>query len=526
MKTQLTTLHNVIDTSEMKTNQPLNTRIKTLSLVPVLLAGLVLMPAGPLTAQTFTTLHAFSASGNNPSNWVNSDGAFPWGTLILSSNRLYGTAASGGSSGDGTVFAINTDGTGFTNLYNFTATSTNSSSVFTNTDGALPLAGLILSGNTLYGTTAEGGSSGVGTVFAVSTDGTGFKTLHSFAFSLGGSPQAGLILSGDTLYGTTPSSTYAFLELGPWGTVFALKTDGTGFTNLFSFLGEPSNPQAGLVLSGATLYGTAAWGEPESYNSDWGSVFAVNTDGTGFTNLHTFIGGNTSSGPWGGLVGSSNTLYGTTLDLVGTQIGNTVFKVNTDGTGFTNLHSFGALSANSNTNTDGTAPLAALILSGNTLYGTTEIGGTSGQGMVFAVNTDGSGFKTLYNFTAHDGNYLLVGNDAFWPRPTSAALVLSGNTLYGTTEGDSQTGVGPYGSVFSLSFPPQLSILPSGTNVVLTWPTNYLGFDYSGYTLQSTTNLVPPAVWAGVSPAQVVVNGQNVVTNPITGTQQFYRLKQ
>jgi hypothetical protein len=55
----------------------------------------------------------------------------------------------------------------------------------------------------------------------------------------------------------------------------------------------------------------------------------------------------------------------------------------------------------------------------------------------------------------------------------------------------------------------------------LTWPTNAAGF-----TLQSTTNLVSPAVWSTVSPGPVVVNGQNAVTNPVSGTQNFYRLSQ
>ena len=69
--------------------------------------------------------------------------------------------------------------------------------------------------------------------------------------------------------------------------------------------------------------------------------------------------------------------------------------------------------------------------------------------------------------------------------------------------------------------PPQLTITPSGANVILTWPTNATGF-----TLQSTTNLVSPAVWSTVSPAPVVVNGQNAVTNAVSGTKKFYRLSQ
>jgi hypothetical protein len=55
----------------------------------------------------------------------------------------------------------------------------------------------------------------------------------------------------------------------------------------------------------------------------------------------------------------------------------------------------------------------------------------------------------------------------------------------------------------------------------LTWPTNAAGF-----TLQFTTNLGSSAVWTTNSPAPVVVNGQNTVTNPISGAQQFYRLSQ
>jgi hypothetical protein len=68
---------------------------------------------------------------------------------------------------------------------------------------------------------------------------------------------------------------------------------------------------------------------------------------------------------------------------------------------------------------------------------------------------------------------------------------------------------------------PQLTIIPSGANVILTWPTNAAGF-----TLQSTTNLVAPAVWSIVSPGPIVIGGQNAVVNPISGTQKFYRLSQ
>ena len=108
---------------------------------------------------SFTNLYEF-ADGN--------DGGNPEAGLVLSGDALYGTTENGGTNGSGSVFAVNSDGTGFTNVYSFTGDS----------DGAVPLGGLILSGGTLYGTASEGGTNGSGTVFAVNTNGTGFTVLH------------------------------------------------------------------------------------------------------------------------------------------------------------------------------------------------------------------------------------------------------------------------------------------------------------------------------------------------------------
>src|SRR6266853_1327074 len=94
----------------------MKTNIKSLFLLPVLIAALGLMPASRVAAQTFTTVHSFAIS----------DGAVPYAGLMLSGNKLYGTTALSGSSDAGTVFAMKSDGTGFTNLYSFTAGGTNS----------------------------------------------------------------------------------------------------------------------------------------------------------------------------------------------------------------------------------------------------------------------------------------------------------------------------------------------------------------------------------------------------------------
>jgi uncharacterized repeat protein (TIGR03803 family) len=470
----------------------MNTCIKNLFLLPVLIGGLGVITAGRVTAQSFTTLHYFTGGSN--------DGANPKAGLILSGNTLYGTAQGGGPSGNGTVFAINTTGTGFTNLHSFTATP---SFPFpsTNSDGVGPQAGLILSGNTLYGTAYGGGSSGNGTVFALNTNGAGFTNLNSFSGSPsdGANPYAGLILSGNAFYGTT-----WYGGISGVGTVFAVNTDGTGSTNLHSFTSgsDGAYPFAGLILSGNTLYGTTAGAN--SLGS--GTVFAINTDGTGFTNLHSFISDSDGAYPYGGLILSSNTLYGTAYNG-GSSGAGSVFAVNTDGTGFTNLHNFTALV--SGTNSDGAYPRAGLILSGHTLYGTALAGGRSGNGTVFALNTDGTGFTTLHSFT--------FSSDGAGPQ----SVILSGNTLYGTTSYYSSSG---YGTVFSLSLAPQLTMTRSGADVILTWPTHVAGFDYTGFTLQSTTDLSLPNSWSPVAQAAVTNAGQISTTVPTAIGRKFFRL--
>jgi len=189
-----------------------------------------------------------------------------------------------------------------------------------------------------------------------------------------------------------------------------------------------------------------------------------------------------------------------------------VYAVNTNGTDFTTLHSFTATSTNSSglyTNSDGVAPQGGLILSGNTLYGTAQYGGSSGFGTVYAVNTNGTGFTNLHSFTALSVAYFGTNNDGANPW---AGLILSGNTLYGTA---ANGGSLARGTVFSISLPlPQLTIIRSAANVILTWPAEAAGFNLRSApaVTGAFTNIVP----AATSP----------FTNAITGTQQFYRLSQ
>jgi uncharacterized repeat protein (TIGR03803 family) len=250
--------------------------------------------------------------------------------LSPSGRTLYGTTVNGGPSAKGTIFAVNTDGTGFTNLHYFPAQAPTGE----NTDGAMPWCSLVLSGNTLYGTTLNGGSQGFGTVFAIRTNGTLFTVLHHFQWSSNAAHAHSLVLSGNTLYGTAVGG-----SVTGNGAVFALRTDGTGYTNLFRFpavLGDTytnrhgANPFAGLSVSDDRLYGTTQGG---GYGGK-GTVFSLNTNGSGFTSLYQFPPG------------------------LGVAV----------------------------TNADGAVPRGGVVSSGNTVYGTAERGGAFGYGTVFSIS--------------------------------------------------------------------------------------------------------------------------------------------
>ena len=97
-------------------------------------------------------------------------------------------------------------------------------------------------------------------------------------------------------------------------------------------------------------------------------------------------------------------------------------------------------------------------------------------------------------------------------------MILSGNTLYGTTEQRRHQWHG-HGVQFYVGISRAAAIDPHHHCFRNQCHSDVAELNATGYTLQSTTNLVPPVVWSAVS-------GQNAVTNPISGTQKFYQLSQ
>jgi uncharacterized repeat protein (TIGR03803 family) len=304
------------------------------------------------------------------------DGARPYGTPLLIGSTLYGTTAFGGSNGFGSIFKINTDGSGFALLYSFTSVS----------NGYLPYSSLVTDGATLYGMTASSSPSGLGVIFAIDTNGSNYHRLHTFdgSGSEGASPQGSLLLSGGTLYGMTSLGG----TLGV-GTLFKISTNGSGFQLVHTFTGtvtDGSQPNGSLIISNTTLYGMTTAGG----SNNVGCVFSVDTSGAGFQILHSFSSTNTW-GPTGDLTLSGSTLYGMARNSGFSLLGfGTIFQVNTDGTGFAIPHVFSY--AYPNKLTDGSTPGGTLLLLGSQLYGMTYFGGSiNNAGTVFSFNPNSSG---------------------------------------------------------------------------------------------------------------------------------------
>jgi uncharacterized repeat protein (TIGR03803 family) len=378
----------------------------------------------PLGVRAIITLYTFSAGRSfiigGSFLYTNSDGAFPYAGLTLGSNgNFYGAAAGGGSSGVGTLFEITTGGSLTTLL------------TFTNVNGVEPAGTLALgSDGNLYGTTEEGGSSGNGTVFEWTASSSTFGSLYSFANYNGASPWAALTLGPNgNFYGTTYTggSNGAGIEDGAdgYGTVFEIATNGALMT-LVSFAGtNGANPEAPLILGpNGNFYGTTYSGG----SNDVGTVFEM-TPGGALTTLASFANTNGAEPEAGLILGTNGNFYGTTVNG-GTDGSGAVFEVTTSGV-LTLLYSFTG-------GNDGAEPEAGLTLGPNgNFYGTCAFGGADSYGTVFEV-TNGGGFAVLHSFTD--------GSDGASP---FAALTLGSNgNFYGTTYGDENT---TYGNVFEIT---------------------------------------------------------------------------
>ena len=243
------------------------------------------------------------------------DGGNPYTPVILdAAGNIYGTTQSGGSANLGAVFELSPTGSSWTEsvLYSFMGLPD---------DGSQPESGLVMdtAGN-LYGTTADGGTGGSGTVFQLVRSGSGWteNILYSFGPMDGYAPFGGLIFDGSgNLFGTT-----AYSYSGD-GTVFELSPAGGGqwnFTNIYFLTsGAPGVPgPVGTLLmdNSGNLFGTTFEGGIPGCGLGFGcgtlfELSPVSGGGWTYNLLYQYMGQSDGGFPVDGLAhDSQGNLYG------------------------------------------------------------------------------------------------------------------------------------------------------------------------------------------------------------------------
>lgn len=387
------------------------------------------------------------------------DGSDPRARLTLGSDGLlYGTSYGGGTANRGLVFRINPDGSGFEVLRHFLGATT---------DAFGPESALVEEADgMIYGTTSGGGPANRGTIFRLNKDGSNYSVVCTFAGGIndGAFPRVELVpLGGGRFLGGTNS-----FGSGSRGVFYTVNTDGTGFTTILQ-LGSPggAEPWTSVTEADGVLYGVTHTGGSAAA----GTIFRVNRDGTDFTVLKSFTGSAEGTVPIGALCAASDgLLYGTTYT------NSKLFKIGRDGTGFTILQNFGAVGLTTwsgvieasdsflygvtygtvyriaksgtdystlhtftNASTDGDVACGWLTegIDGR-LYGTTYSGGSANQGVVYAMNKDGSGFVVLHHFAGGGAG----------AQPIAGLLQTTEGTLFGTT---TLGGTANRGAIFKLN---------------------------------------------------------------------------
>ena len=211
------------------------------------------------TPANFQTLFSFACAS--------STGKEPHGRLTLDPDgtKLYGMTREGGEHDFGVVFKFDTTDNSYSILHDFAGG---------HDDGATTDHGYVVqSGHHVYGMTTNGGHHDDGVLFKLNLDDQSFNLLHRFGETHhdGKNPYGSLLLVGDKLYGTTANGGDNDL-----GTVFVINTSGNNYQRLYSFGGKTNNddgakPIDNVILVNGSLYGMTT--EGGAHNQ--GTVFKV-----------------------------------------------------------------------------------------------------------------------------------------------------------------------------------------------------------------------------------------------------------
>jgi len=305
------------------------------------------------------------------------------GFLKGDDGNLYASFREGGTGNAGSIIKTNADGTGFSYLHHFNTS-----------DGAHPEGTLIqATDGKLYGTSREGGMFEGGTMFRIRPDGKEFEVVYHFHALTGKFPNNVIQGNDGRLYGVTSSGGFY-----NYGTIYSINPDGSEFSIILHK--NRDAPVSSGTMRGALVQGPDGFLYATSENGgdyNYGTLFKIKTDGSGYSHIVHFDNINTPSLPGYEIsFGSDGRIYGMT-GYGGAHQKGTIFAVDLNGSNFVVLHSF--IDTDTESRPPGSYPFGKLVEgSDGYLYGTTASGGTYNHGTIFRINKDGSRFETLMNF--------------------------------------------------------------------------------------------------------------------------------
>ncbi|CAN5460127.1 hypothetical protein BH10BAC3_BH10BAC3_17490 [soil metagenome] len=348
----------------------------------------------------------------------NSNGGLAWGNLVQAANgKLYGTTIGGGNNQDGVFFSFDPSSSTYTILKDFDSPN-----------GTYPGSLMKASNGKLYGMTHDGGSSGgaSGIIFSFDPSFSTYTKLKEFSGTDGGGPYGGLMEANDgKLYGLTTSGGGS-----SYGVIFSYDPLASIFTKLTDLdAADGRNPYCTLLhASDGKLYGMTIGG---GSSPGGGVIFSYNPSTSVYTKLWDFDF-DYGRWPFGSLMQASNgKLYGTTFYGGGDNIGGVIFSFDPSTSTYTKLKGFAEYVA------EGEDPGQGLVQASNgKLYGTTQYGGSAGNGVIFSFDPSTSVYTKLRDFDWPNGG-----------QPWGGSMMQASNgKLYGVT---ARGGTGGYGVIYS-----------------------------------------------------------------------------
>ena len=469
---------------------------------PVTLSSIAISGPSSLNENSTAQFSATAFFSDNSSQTVSPAWSVDTTTTTISSSGLF----SAGEVTSDTVVTIS-------GSYTTSGTTRSAQKLITviNTNGTPTTRVITLIGNLAFGNVAVGSSAQ--RTLGMTNRGNTTLTVSNISYPNGfsgnwsGTIDAGGLQSIAVSFSPTSSNSY--------GGSVTVNSDKTSGVNTIAASGTGTITTTRVI----SVSGNLAFGDV-LVDSSAQNLLTIANEGNAILTVSNIGYPSGFSGDWSGTIAAGGLRY-VLVTFAPTTIndyGGTV-TVNSDKTS--------GVKAIAASGTGTTPTLRIVSISGDLAFGDLPVGG-SGQNLLTIANlgsstltvtriTYPSGFSGSWSGTIAAGasQYVLV---TFAPTSNGS---FGGNVVVTSDATSGSNAIVASGNGISTDPPPVLWTQIQSNNLILSWPTN-AGF----FTLEATTNIAAAASWNPVSTVPTILNGLNVVTNPIVGPGKFFRLRQ